>query len=62
MNNADAAADLRKRALIMVTRFAAIHRTSPGAKGVDTAARLEHFIAEARSYGATDTDIAAATA
>ncbi|MGW5267161.1 hypothetical protein ACWEQ4_00785 [Rhodococcus sp. NPDC003994] len=62
MRTADTAATLRNRALIMVARFTAIHRNTPGAKGVDTAARLEHFIAEARSHGATDADIAAAQA
>ena len=62
MNNADTDDTRRRRDLIMVTRFTAIHRDEPGAKGVDTAARLRHFIAEARSHGATDSDIAAAQA
>ncbi|WP_032380937.1 hypothetical protein [Rhodococcoides fascians] len=62
MNIADTTADVLRRDLIMVARFAVIHRTTPGAKGVDTAARLQHFINEARSHGATDADIATATA
>lgn len=62
MDIADTAADLRNRALIMVARFTAVHRNKPNAKGVDTAERVAHFIAIARSHGATDLDIAGATA
>ena len=49
--------DLLERNLIMVTRFTAIHRDTPGAKGRDTAALLAGFIHTAREHGATDTDI-----
>jgi hypothetical protein len=62
MNNADTDDTMRLRDLIMVTRFTAIHRDTPDAKGVDTAERLAHFISVARSHGATDVDIAAAQA
>ncbi|WP_037162398.1 hypothetical protein [Rhodococcoides fascians] len=62
MNIADTTADLRNRALIMVARFSAVHANTPNAKGVDTAERLAHFIDIARSHGATDRDIAGATA
>ncbi|AVP71319.1 hypothetical protein C7H75_24875 (plasmid) [Prescottella equi] len=58
--DADTENDLRRRALLMVTRFTAIHRDTPGAKGVDTAARLQHFIEQARQHGATAADITAA--
>jgi hypothetical protein len=62
MRTADTTADQLRRDLIMVRRFAAIHRDTPGAKGVDTAERLAHFVAVARTHGATDADIHTATA
>lgn len=55
--DADTENDLRRRALLLVTRFTAIHRDEPGAKGVDTLERLNHFIEQARQHGATDADI-----
>jgi len=54
---ADTDTDLLGRDLIMVTRFTAIHRDTPGAKGRDTAALLAGFIRTAREHGATDADI-----
>lgn len=54
---ADTQADLMNRDLIMVTRFTAIHRDTPRAKGRNTAALLQGFINTARQHGATATDI-----
>lgn len=62
MIDADTDYDRCHRALIMVSRFAKVHRETPGVKGTDTGQRLEYFTEQARLFGATDTQIAAARA